>query len=152
MSILDKDPEFFEKSDKDIIMRFIRDNYWTLPERVMIRPDENTGMYIVDVNGPIALGNKKLKSLTNGIFRFGTINGSFFCVGSDCLENLDGAPHTVKGSFVCVSCKHIKDIKKSPYAINMDVSSYEDSERDICEVFDEFSSILIRSEPIYLNL
>ena len=83
MSILDKDPEFFENCDKDIIMRFISDNYWTLPESVTIRLDENTGMYIVDINGPVALGNKKLKSLTNGIFRFGTINGSFFCVGSD---------------------------------------------------------------------
>ena len=137
MSILDKDSEFFENCDKDIIMRFISDNYWTLPKSVTIRLDENTGMYIVDINGPIALGNKKLKSLTNGIFRFGTINGSFFCVGSDYLENLDGRPHTVKGSFVCVKCKNIKDTRDLPHTAN------EDSERDICDVFDDFSKIIL---------
>ena len=139
MSILDKDPEFFENCDKDIIMRFISDNYWTLPESVTIRLDENTGMYIVDINGPVALGNKKLKSLTNGIFRFGTINGSFFCVGSDYLENLDGRPHTVKGSFVCTNCKNIKDTRDLSRIAN------EDSEQDICEVFDDFSNLLERN-------
>ena len=137
MSILDKDSEFFENCDKDIIMRFISDNYWTLPGSVTIRLDENTGMYIVDINGPVALGNKKLKSLTNGIFRFGTINGSFFCVGSDYLENLDGRPHTVKGSFVCANCKNIKDTRDLQHAAN------EDSERDICDVFDDFSKIIL---------
>ena len=138
MSILDKDSEFFENCDKDIIMRFISDNYWTLPESVTIRLDENTGRYIVDINGPVALGNKKLKSLTNGIFRFGTINGSFFCVGSDYLENLDGRPHTVKGSFVCTNCKNIKDTRDLSRIAN------EDSEQDICEVFDDFSNLLER--------
>ncbi len=146
MSILDKDSEFFENCDKDIIMRFISDNYWTLPESVTIRSDENTGMYIVDINGPVALGNKKLKSLTNGIFRFGTINGSFFCVGSDYLENLDGRPHTVKGSFVCVNCKNIKDTRDLPRTAN------EDSEQDICEVFDDFSNLLERKTGQLLNL
>ena len=138
MSILDKDSEFFENCDKDIIMRFISDNYWTLPESVTIRLDENTGVYIVDINGPVALGNKKLKSLTNGIFRFGTINGSFFCVGSDYLEDLDGRPHTVKGSFVCANCKNIKDTRDLSRIAN------EDSEQDICEVFDDFSNLLER--------
>ena len=146
MSILDKDPEFFENCDKDIIMRFISDNYWTLPESVTIRLDENTGMYIVDINGPVALGNKKLKSLTNGIFRFGTINGSFFCVGSDYLENLDGRPHTVKGSFVCTNCKNIKDTRDLSRIAN------EDSEQDICEVFDDFSNLLERKNGQLLNL
>ena len=139
MSILDKDSEFFENCDKDIIMRFISDNYWTLPESVTIRLDENTEMYIVDINGPIALGNKKLKSLTNGIFRFGTINGSFFCVGSDYLEDLNGAPHTVKGSFVCANCKNIKDTRDLPH-----MTTSDDSERDMCEVFDDFSNLLER--------
>ena len=138
MSILDKDSEFFENCDKDIIMRFISDNYWTLPKSVTIRLDENTGMYIVDINGPIALGNKKLKSLTNGIFRFGTINGSFFCVGSDYLENLDGRPHTVKGSFVCVKCKNIKDTRDW-----LHMTTSDDSELDMCDVFDDFSKIIL---------
>ena len=145
MSVLDKDPEFFENCDKDIIMRFISDNYWTLPKSVTIRHDENTGMYIVDVNGPVALGNKKLKSLTNGIFRFGTVTNSFFCIGSDYIESLDGAPHTVNGSFVCANCKHIKDVKKSPYIVN------DNSEYDICSVFDEYSSVL-KSTQANLNL
>ena len=118
-------------------MRFISDNYWTLPESVTIRLDENTGVYIVDINGPVALGNKKLKSLTNGIFRFGTINGSFFCVGSDYLENLDGRPHTVKGSFVCANCKNIKDTRDLQRTAN------EDSEKDVCDVFDDFSKIIL---------
>lgn len=137
MSILDKDPEFFENCDKDIIMRFISDNYWTLPESVTIRLDENTGMYIVDINGPVALGNKKLKSLTNGIFRFGAINGSFFCVGSDYLEDLNGAPYKVKGSFVCANCKNIKDTRDLQHTAN------EDSKRDICEVFGDFSNLVL---------
>ena len=137
MSILDKDSEFFENCDKDIIMRFISDNYWTLPESVTIRLDEDAGVYIVDINGPVALGNKKLKSLTNGIFRFGTINGSFFCVGSDYLENLDGRPHTVKGSFVCANCKNIKDTRDLQRTAN------EDSENDVCDVFDDFSKIIL---------
>lgn len=146
MSILDKDPEFFENCDKDIIMKFISDNYWTLPESVTIRLDENTGVYIVDINGPVALGNKKLKSLTNGIFRFGAINGSFFCVGSDYLESLDGRPHTVKGSFVCANCKNIKDTRDLSHIAN------EDSEQDICEVFDDFSNLLERKNGQLLNL
>lgn len=146
MSILDKDSEFFENCDKDIIMRFISDNYWTLPESVTIRLDENTGVYIVDINGPVALGNKKLKSLTNGIFRFGTINGSFFCVGSDYLEDLDGRPHTVKGSFVCANCKNIKDTRDLQHAAN------EDSEQDICGVFDDFHNLLKRKTGQLLNL
>ena len=111
-------------SDIALIEPFINDNY------------EIDGTYtikdgVVNVKGNVFLKNDDIKSLTNGTFRFGTVDGYFLCYnrlgrrpalkGTPNLVSLEDGPEKVGGNFWCDECDSLtvtpQDRKK--YKIQM---------------------------------
>lgn len=101
--------------------------------------DQVEGEYVVNVKGNVFFDElKRLKTLTDGTFRFGVVEGTFSCGGSrgnntletlegapqeceffkcaDCykLKSLEGAPTTVNSTFSCVRCNLLKDLTGAP--------------------------------------
>ena len=94
-------------NDTVLIEQFLRDNY------------KITGSYIikggvVDVKGDVTVKNKNIESLTNGLFRFGTVQGCFYCVRCTKLTSLKGAPEEVGGNFVCHYCHNLTSLSGAP--------------------------------------
>ena len=68
----------------------IVNNDTTLIDAVLKKDYDIRGTYVinkdgvVDVNGNVDVKNLKIKTLTDGLFRFGKVSGSFDC--SDCCN------------------------------------------------------------------
>lgn len=96
---------------------------------------ETSGKYIIDVHGDLVVTNRELESLTNGLFEFRTVVGSFICnyceklksleggpidvyefSAYQChsLKNLIGAPATVRGGFIVKYCNNLESLEGSP--------------------------------------
>lgn len=116
MSLLDDEIEIFEMGDNEIIADFIKENYMTSsPISIGVSIDKDTnGSWIVNVKGSISVKNKKIESLTNGLFRFGVVAGSFYCVNCWKLKSLEGAPECVHGWFKCNKDIATRDICHLP--------------------------------------
>ena len=105
-SIFD-DVEDIVNDDTVLIEQFLKDNY------------KITGSYIikggvVDVKGDVTVKNKNIESLTNGLFRFGTVHGCFYCVGCTKLTSLKGAPEKTNSDFYCSDCPNLTSLEGAP--------------------------------------
>ncbi len=93
-----------------LIEQFLNDNY-NINGSYIIK--NNT----VDVYGCIQVkmnASAALRSLTNGLFKFGRITHSFYCMQCNLIKNLKGAPKEVGGDFNCAGCWKLKTLKWSP--------------------------------------
>ena len=108
-SILDDEDIFYgANSDKKIIESWIRDNY-KIYGKLTISDD-----FVVDCNSSVAVINKSIDSLTNGLFSWGDVRGDFDCTGCNNLKSLEGAPEKVGNDFWCASCKKITSLEGAP--------------------------------------
>lgn len=114
-----------ELKDQEIL-KFIKENYnikvgpylqveFDHPEKYISLHDD-----IVDIidGASITLDGlgkaRNATSLTNGLFKFGKIDGNFSCAYCKKLKTLEGAPEYVKGEFVCDYCEDLSSLKGSP--------------------------------------
>ena len=108
------DDDILDQDDiEKYIKLFLKENYYEVPDsNIKIYKDRNK--YIVNVNADFGIKyNCNLKSLTNELFEFGEINGSFTCSHSE-IESLKGAPKFVKGTFGCTECKNLISLEGAP--------------------------------------
>ena len=95
-SLLDND--LVEKTDKmikDEIESFLKANY---RGSIKISREPNAdGKYEVSSTKDIIVKNRNITSLTNGMFVWMVVNGSFDCMSCNSLESLEGAPKEVGG-------------------------------------------------------
>ena len=108
-SLLDDDDVFFDPAnDKKYIEEWIRNNY-NIVGKLTISDD-----LVVNCDRYVYVENKNITALTNGMFKWGNLDGSFDC--SDCtkLKSLEGAPKEVNGSFNCIQCERLESLKGSP--------------------------------------
>ena len=112
-SIFD-DVSTISSSDTVIIEPFLNDNY-KIDGSYTINED-NT----VDVDGTVKVKNKNIKSLTNGAFRFGIVQGNFYCARCEALKSLKGAPKKVGRKFDCSGCENLQitDQDRKKYKIS----------------------------------
>ena len=103
-SILDDDGVFYdpERDRKTVVEEWIKDNYEFAGK--LIIPDD----FVVDCNSSVAVINKSIDSLTNGLFSWGDVRGDFDCTGCNNLKSLKGAPEKLKGKLTCLSCKNLE--------------------------------------------
>ena len=113
-SLLDDD--LINKTDeyiKDEIKAFLIENYKGLMK--ISRNPNADGKYEVSSSSNIGVKNKNITSLTNGVFIWTAVNGSFEVLDCKSLKSLEGAPEEVRRDFDCRGCA-IKftedDIKK----------------------------------------
>ena len=100
-------------NDTVLIEQFLKDNY------------EIDGTYkidgdVVDVKGDVEVKNKKIESLTNGLFRFGVVSKDFDCAFCPGLVSLEGAPEEVGGRFYCYECAKLKSLEGGPRKVGKD--------------------------------
>lgn len=89
----------------DIIRNFLK-FYYKIDDPISIYKDN--GQWYVDVLGSVEIKQDHMDRLTNGLFRFGWVNGIFNCEYS-LIRNLDGAPKKCK----VLMCNHCDRLKKS---------------------------------------
>ena len=112
-SLLDDDDVFFDPAnDKKYIEEWIRNNY-NIVGKLTISDD-----LVVNCDRYVYVENKNITALTNGMFKWGNLDGSFDC--SDCtkLKSLEGAPKEVNGSFNCSDCTKLKSLEGAPEKID----------------------------------
>ena len=108
-SLLDDDDIFYDpENDKKEIEKWIRNNY-NIKDKLTISDD-----LVVDCSGTVTIKNRNIESLTNGLFRWGKVSGSFYCSYCDNLTSLEGAPEEVGGDFNCVYCGKLTSLDGAP--------------------------------------
>ena len=108
-SLLDDDDVFFDPAnDKKYIEEWIRNNY-NIVGKLTISDD-----LVVNCDRYVYVENKNITALTNGMFKWGNLDGSFDC--SDCtkLKSLEGAPEKIDGGFSCRRCNNLTSLKGAP--------------------------------------
>ena len=119
-SLLDDD--LVDKTDemiiKDEIKSFLKANY---NGSIKISKEPNAdGKYEVSSSTNIEVKNKKITSLTNGMFIWETVGGYFSFVSCNSLKSLNGSPKKVGGDFSCTSCRSLKTLKGAPEEVRRD--------------------------------
>ena len=102
------DPE----RDKMIIESWIKENY-RFNGKLKINDD-----LMVDCGGSVVIENTDIESLTNGLFRWGEVKGSFSCAWCEDLKTLEDGPDVVGGDFDCNRCKALKTLEGCPKAVD----------------------------------
>ena len=118
-SLLDDD--LIEKTDKiikDEIKAFLKANYRGSIK--ISRGSNQNGKYEVSSIKDIIVKNRNITSLTNGMFIWTTVDGSFDCMNCNSLESLEGAPKEVGGQFYCFSCLSLTSLKYAPEKVGGD--------------------------------
>ena len=107
-SLLDDDDIFLDpRNDKRIVKEWIKNNY-KITGKLTISDD-----FVVDCDGGVYVKNKSITSLTNGIFRWGKVEGNFTCSFTP-ITSLEGAPEEVGKNFDCSDCVKLKTLEASP--------------------------------------
>ena len=108
-----------EESIKNDIYKFL-DEFYFCEERDDFKKPSQIVQIILDKNQFIVNchcavhGGVNLASLTNGMFKWGEVKGSFTCAGSSKLKSLEGAPEYVGRNFNCGFCANLKSLEGAP--------------------------------------
>ena len=108
-----------EESIKNDIYKFL-DEFYFCEEKNNFKEPSQIVQIILDKNQFIVNchctvhGRANLASLTNGMFKWGEVKGSFNCAGSSKLKSLEGAPEYVGGNFNCSFCVNLKNLEGAP--------------------------------------
>ena len=107
----DKDFNFDDIIESHRYKKFLEENYEIAAQ---VRPYKKDGTLFIDVGGNVRVKNKKLTSLTNGMFYFGKVKGDFDCSYCKNLTSLEGAPKEVDGGFYCYYCDKLISLEGAP--------------------------------------
>ena len=111
--ILGDDDVYLSNVDKLIVREWIKNNYCIYGDLTI------TDDFVVDCGDAVRVKNDNIKSLTNGLFCWGKVNGSFSCSHCDKLTSLEGAPKNVGGNFWCDSCNKLETLEGSPKEVGL---------------------------------
>ena len=119
--LADWDEGDFEKSIKKetskqaiqkTIRKWVRDNYLGAKVNSLVFNWTDDGI-IVDYTRDELYIKHGATSLTNGLFKWGEIDGVFYC-GNSRIKNFEGGPKKVNGTFNCDNCIDLVDMKGAP--------------------------------------
>lgn len=100
--------------NKSLVKNWIMDKY-EIGGDLTISDD-----FVVDCNGDVEVIDYSIESLTNGLFKWGTIDGNFCCSGCENLKSLEGAPKKVIGVWDCYRCSSLVNLKGGPEYVGED--------------------------------
>lgn len=167
MGILDDEKVLMDELDDNlrrVVLNFIEANY--LGEVCVSETVNSDGKYEACSLGDVSVSSFHLESLTNDMFVWTTVCGSFECrncvrlkslvgapqiVGQDfrcdgCISlcSLEGAPSKVLGEFICCGCKGLKreEIRLYKKSLIRNIPNYFSIKRAM-KNFDELSSATI---------
>lgn len=104
-------------SIKKIIKQFLDTNYKIMTNNgkfiISSKPDKD-GLYNISTNGSVYIINNDLEELTNGLFKFTNIRGSFDISGSKNIKTLKNGPIAVIGEFNISRCTSLDSLEYCP--------------------------------------
>ena len=113
--ILDDDALNRKANPEEYIRESLKEDY-KIESPEIEEKEKNT--YIVNCKGDVTIKpNKEIKSLKRYLYRFGSIQGNFYCSGCPNLESLEGAPQEVKGNFYCIGNESLATLKGAPQKV-----------------------------------
>ena len=92
-----------------------KNNFREPSQIVQIIPDKN--QFIVNCHCTVH-GRVNLSSFTNGMFKWGKVEGHCVCSGSSKLKSLEGSPEYVGGNFNCSMCTDLKSLEGAPEVVD----------------------------------
>lgn len=105
---------------KKTIKQFLDTNYRVITNNgkfiVSAKPDKD-GLYNVSSNGSVCIWHYDLEELTNGLFKFTNIRGSFNLGGSKSLKTLKNGPISVLGEFNISRCTSLESLEYCPHSV-----------------------------------
>lgn len=107
-SLLDDEDALGTEMDMRAVESWIKENF-EIKGTLKISDD-----FVVDCNRDVTVKNRDITSLTNGMFRWGRVDGVFDCSFCKNLESLKGAPEVVGERFNCSFCDELKNLEGSP--------------------------------------
>ena len=111
-SLLDDDDIFLNpENDKNVVKEWIK-NHYKITGILTISDD-----FVVDCSSHVAVKNLNIESLTNSLFRWGTISGFFDCSNCKKLISLEGAPKMVISYFACNWCEKLTSLEGAPKVV-----------------------------------
>ena len=122
-SLLDDD--LIDKTDKmikDEIKSFLKENYNGVV-KISKKPNAD-GKYEVSSTKKITVKNRNITSLTNGMFVWTVVRGTFGCDSCYSLTSLEGAPKEVGEHFYCDNCYSLKSLEGAPEKVGGSFSCY----------------------------
>ena len=118
--IFDTDEDTIDKSIKDQIKQFLKDNFKGYSSCKISRKPNADGKYEVSSSKNIKVKNYKITSLTNGLFIWTTVDSDFNCENCKSLTSIEGAPEKVGGSFDCGYCDSLTSLEGAPNRVGID--------------------------------
>lgn len=110
-----------DKNFKDQIKQFLKDNFIGHSKCKISKTPNIDGKYEVSCKGDVEVKYKnKITSLTNGMFIWTKVDGTFYCWWCKSLMSLEGAPKEVGGSFHCERCDLLTSLEGAPEKIDGD--------------------------------
>ena len=110
--------DLVEKTDemiiKDEIETFLKANYRCKGSIKISEKPNKDDLYEVAADSVVEGTNKYIISLTNGMFIWATVDGSFYCNNCKFLKSLEGSPKEVGGGFYCYSCNSLESLEGAP--------------------------------------
>ena len=123
-SLLDDD--LVDKTDemiiKDEIETFLKANYNCRGSIKISEKPNKDDLYEVSSTSAVEVKNTNITSLTNGMFIWTIVDGSFFCNNCKFLKSLEGAPKKVGGGFYCYSCIYLESLEGAPEKVELSFS------------------------------
>ena len=102
---------------RDQIKRFLKDKFDGASScKISDKPNKD-GKYEVSSSKDIKAKNKKITSLTNGMFIWTEVGGRFYCYDCELLKSLEGAPEKVGGTFDCNNCSSLTSLEGAPKTV-----------------------------------
>lgn len=121
-SLLD-DEDDLANCDEELIISYLNE-YYEFGGKLPGRPSDPNSLYIIEngevsVKSSVCVYNHSIEHLTNGLFRFKYINGSFSCENCPNLKSLEGAPQYVKANFSVHNCSNLKSLEGGPQYVGV---------------------------------
>ena len=127
-SLLDDFDTMSASSSTDIkkeIRQFLKDNYKKSSYLKISRKPNDDGYYEVDCSKYTTIfTDNNIMSLTNNLFIFVNVNGTFDCSHCNNLTSLEGAPQKVGRTFDCSYCKNLTSIEGAPKNVRWNFYCY----------------------------
>lgn len=166
MGLLDDEKVLIDRHDKNlrkVVLDFLKANYYG---KFKVSKEVNAeGKYEVSSVYNVRVTNKRMETLTNGLFVWSTVGGNFQCsecrslkslcgapefvgkyfLGHDCvsLNSLEGAPRHVEYGFFCSRCIGLTTLEGSPETVGFfdcskccNLESLEGAPKKINDSFD----------------
>lgn len=133
-----------DKFIKDNIKQWLKKNLDKSASKCKISKEPNKdGKYEVSASGDIVF-KKTATSLTNGMFIWTEIDGSFYCFYNKNIITFEGSPRVVEVDFYCYNCPKLTSLEGAPKEVGADFYCYncgkkftKDEVNKLCKVHGE---------------